>query len=80
MYPAVIMRSADQQKVFLGADTKCPALARPSVAEKLRGYLDLIQRYLESPTLSSLIGKYPQFISEFQEEVVEVRELSLGKA
>ena len=42
--------------------------------------LDSIQRYLESPTLSSLIRKYPQFVQEFQEEVVEVRELSLGKA
>jgi len=80
MYPAVIMHSADHQKVFLGADTKCPALSRPTVAAKLHQYLDWIQRYLESTTLSSLIRKYPNFISEFQEEVVEVRELSLGKA
>jgi uncharacterized protein len=80
MYPAVIMHGKDHGKVFLGADTKCPALARPSVAAKLQNYLDWIQRYLESTTLSSLIRKYPQFISEFQEEVVEVRELSLGKA
>ena len=80
MYPAVIMESQDHRKVFLGADTKCPALSRPSVAAKLQDYLNLIQRYLESTTLSSLIRQYPQFISEFQEEVVEVRELSLGKA
>lgn len=80
MYPAVIIRSRDHQKVLLGADTKCPALGRPSVAAKLHHYLDWIQRYLESTTLSSLIRKYPQFISEYQEEVVEVRELSLGKA
>ena len=80
MYPAVIMHSQDHQKVMVGADTKCPALKRPAVAAKLRSYLDSIQRYLESTTLSSLIRKYPQFISEFQEEVVEVRELSLGKA
>jgi len=80
MYPAVIMRSSDHSKVLLGADTKCPALARPSVKERLRQYLDLIQRYLENPTLSSQIGKHPQFITEFQEEVVELRELSLGKA
>jgi uncharacterized protein len=80
MYPAVIMHSADRQKVFLGADTKCPALSRPTVAAKLQQYLDWIQRYLESTTLSSLIRKYPHFIIEFQEEVVEVRELSLGKA
>ena len=80
MYPAVIMRSHDRQKVMVGADTKCPALKRPSVAAKLKGYLDSIQRYLESAPLSSLIQKYPQFISEFQEEVVEARELSLGKA
>ncbi len=58
---------------------KCPALKQPSVAVKLKSYLDSIQRYLESTTLSSLIRQYPQFISEFQEEVVEVRELSLGK-
>jgi len=80
MYPAVIMESSDHQKVLLGADTKCPALKRPDVAAKLQQYLNWIQRYLETTTLSSLIRKYPQFISEFQEEVVEVRELSLGKA
>jgi Fe-S-cluster containining protein len=80
MYPAVIMESPDRQKVFLGADTKCPALSRPNVTAKLKTYLDSIQRYLESTTLSSLIRQYPHFISEFQEEVVEVRELSLGKA
>lgn len=79
MYPAVVMRSQDREKVLLGADTKCPALARPSVEGKLRQYLNLIQRYLEDTTPSSLIGKYPQFITEFQEEVVETRELSLGK-
>ncbi|HUO56660.1 MAG TPA: YkgJ family cysteine cluster protein [bacterium] len=80
MYPAVIMRSEDRQKVMLGADTKCPALSRPSVTARLKNYLDGIQRHLESTTLSSLIRKYPSFIGEFQEEVVEVRELSLGKA
>jgi Fe-S-cluster containining protein len=80
MYPAVVMKSSDRQKVLLGADTKCPALSRPSVAAKLHHYLNWIQRYLETTTLSSLIRKYPQLISEFQEEVVEVRELSLGKA
>ena len=80
MYPAVIMHSADHQKVLIGADTKCPALRRSDVAAKLSNYLDVIQRYLESTTLSSSIKKFPQFISEFQEEVVEVRELSLGKA
>ena len=79
MYPAVIMHSADHRNVLVGADTKCPALKRSDVAAKLRHYLDSIQRYLESTTFSSLIRKYPQFISEFQEEVVEVRELSLGK-
>ncbi|HTC21057.1 MAG TPA: YkgJ family cysteine cluster protein [bacterium] len=79
MYPAVIMHSEDHRKVMVGADTKCPALERPHVAARLKHYLDSIQRYLESTTLSSLIRKYPQFISEFQEEVVEVRELSLGK-
>src|SRR5580658_9273534 len=80
MYPAVIMHSEDHQKVLIGADTKCPALRRSDVAAKLKSYLNSIQRYLESTTLSSSIRKYPQFISEFQEEVVEVRELSLGKA
>jgi hypothetical protein len=35
---------------------------------------------MESTDLSSLIRKHPQFISVYQEEVVEVRELSLGKA
>jgi Fe-S-cluster containining protein len=80
MYPAVIMHSRDHEKVWVGADGKCPALQRPTVAARLKEYLDLIQRYLESTTLSSLIRKYPQLISEFQEEVVEVRELSLGKA
>ena len=80
MYPAVIMHSEDHQKVLIGADTKCPALRRSDVAAKLKNYLDSIQRYLEGTTLSSSIQKFPQFISEFQEEVVEVRELSLGKA
>ncbi|HVZ79421.1 MAG TPA: YkgJ family cysteine cluster protein [bacterium] len=80
MYPAVIMHSADHRKVLVGADTKCPALKRPSVAAKLGQYLDLIQRTLQSASLSSLIRQYPHFISEYQEEVVEVRELSLGKA
>ena len=80
MYPAVIMRSADRQKVLLGVDTLCPALSRPEVSSRLRQYLDWIQRYLESKTLSSLVHKHPQFIGEFLEEAVEVRELSLGKA
>jgi hypothetical protein len=80
MYPAVVMHSRDSEKVLVGADTKCPALGRPFVAAKLKDYLDWIQRYLESTTPLSLIRKYPHFIGEFQEEVVEVRELSLGKA
>ena len=80
MYPAVVMESRDREKVLLGADTKCPAIRQAGVASRLRPYLDSIQRYLESTTLSSLIRQYPRFISEFQEEVVEVRELSLGKA
>jgi len=80
MYPAVVMRSQDGRRTLLGADTKCPALARPSIKQRVGQYLDLIQRTLESTTLSSLIGKHPQFITEFQEEVVEIRELSLGKA
>ena len=80
MYPAVVMHSEDHRQVLVGADTKCPALGRPDVSAKLSGYLDLIQRYLESATISSLIRKYPNFIAEFQEEVVEVRPLSLGKA
>ena len=80
MYPAVVLYSKDHRKVMLGADTTCPALSRPGVSVRLRQYLDSIQRYLESNALSSLIRKYPQFISEFQEEAVEVRELSLGKA
>jgi hypothetical protein len=80
MYPAVVMESRDREKVLLGADTKCPAIRQGTVASRLRPYLDSIQRYLEHTTPSSLIRKYPRFISEFQEEVVEVRELSLGKA
>ena len=80
MYPAVVMQSRDRRKVLMGADTKCPALKRPEIAAKLLQYLNSIQRYLESTTLSLLIRKYPEFISEFQDEVVEVRELSLGKA
>jgi len=80
IYPAVIMHSRDHQKVMLGAATLCPALSRPSISVRLRHYLDSVQRYLESNALSYLIRKYPQFISEFQEEAVEVRELSLGKA
>ena len=77
MYPAVIMHSEDHQKVLVGADMKCPALRRPDVAAKLKDYLDSIQRYLENK--AALIRQYPQFISEFQEEVVETRELALGK-
>jgi Fe-S-cluster containining protein len=80
MYPAVVMRSQDHRKLLVGADTKCPALKRPEIAAKLLQYLNSIQRYLENTTLASFIGKYPEFISEFQEEVVEVQELSLGKA
>ncbi len=80
MYPAVVMESRDHRNVLLGADTKCPALSRSEVSAKLKNYLDWIQRYMESTDLSSLIRKHPQFISVYQEEVVEVRELSLGKA
>jgi Fe-S-cluster containining protein len=80
MYPAVVMKSKDHRQVLIGADTKCPALRRPDVSAKLSDYLDSIQRYLESTTISSLIRNYPNFIAEFQEEVVEVRPLSLGKA
>ncbi len=79
MYPAVIMRSKNQNQVLLGLDTKCPALSRPDVAVKFKDFLIWLQRHLESTTLSSLVRKYPQFIGDFQEEVVEVRELSLGK-
>jgi Fe-S-cluster containining protein len=80
MYPAVVMESRDRRNVLLGADTKCPALSRSEVSARLKNYLDWIQRYMESTDLSSLIRKHPQFISVYQEEVVEVRELSLGKA
>ncbi len=80
MYPAVVMQSKDHRTVLLGADTKCPALSRSEVSAKLKNYLNWIQRYLESADLSSLIRQNPQFISVYQEEVVEVRELSLGKA
>ena len=79
MYPAVVMESKDHRNVLLGADTKCPALSRSEVSAKLKKYLDWLQRHMESTDLSSLIRKHPQFISVYQEEVVEVRELSLGK-
>jgi Fe-S-cluster containining protein len=80
MYPAVVMESSDRRTVMLGADTKCPALSRSEVSARLENYLNWIQRYLESAEISSLIQKHPQFISVYQEEVVEARELSLGKA
>ena len=79
MYPAVVMRSSDREKVLLGADTKCPALARPSVKGKLRQYLDSIQRYLERHKPLIPHRKISSIHHEFQEEVVETRELSLGK-
>src|SRR5579859_3581188 len=47
MYPAVVMRSQDGRQTLLGADTKCPALARPSIKQRVGQYLDLIQRTLE---------------------------------
>jgi Fe-S-cluster containining protein len=80
MYPVVVMESKDHRSVLLGVDTKCPALSRREVSANIQNYLDWIQRYLESTDLSSMIRKHPQFISIFQEEVVEVRKLSLGKA
>jgi uncharacterized protein len=79
MYPAAVMWSKDRQQVLMGVDTKCPALKRPEVAAKLDQYLDWMQRYLENTTVSSLIRKNPDWITDFQEEVVEVRPLSLGK-
>jgi hypothetical protein len=80
MYPAVVLHSADRRKVLLGADTLCPALARPQVAAKLRQYLDRIQRYLESIPLRSLLQEHPGFIGDYRDGIVEMRELSLGKA
>ncbi|MGH7740304.1 MAG: YkgJ family cysteine cluster protein [bacterium] len=79
MYPTAVMWSQDRQKVLMGADTKCPALRRPEVAAKLDHYLDWMQRYLESADVSSSIRQHPEWITEFQEDVVEARPLSLGK-
>jgi hypothetical protein len=80
MYPATVMRSRDGSTVLLGADMKCPALRRPEIAALVVPFLNLVQRYLESPAIRDLIHRHPEFISVFQEEVMEVRELSLGKA
>ncbi len=80
MYPAAVMRSRDGSTVLLGADMKCPALRRPEIAARVVPFLNLVQRYLESPAIRDLIHRHPEFISVFQEEVMEVRELSLGKA
>ena len=80
MYPAAVMRSRDGDRVLLGADMKCPALRRSDIAAKVVPFLNTVQRYLESPPVQDLIQRHPEFISVFQEEVVEVRELSLGKA
>jgi uncharacterized protein len=80
IYPAAVMHSRDGQKVMLGADTKCPALGRTEIAARVVPYLNQIQRYLESPAIRDLIHRHPEFISPFQEEVSEARELSLGKA
>ncbi|HVM31800.1 MAG TPA: YkgJ family cysteine cluster protein [bacterium] len=79
MYPAAVMWSQDRRQVLMGADTKCPALRRPEIAAKLDHYLDWMQRYLESADISSLIHQHPEWITDFQEEVVEARPLSLGK-
>ena len=80
MYPTAVMWSQDRRQILMGADTKCPALKRPEVAAKLNQYLDWMQRYLESADISSLIHQNPEWITDFQEEVVEARPLSLGKA
>jgi len=80
MYPVAVMRSRDGEGVLLGADMKCPALRRPEIIGKVSEHLKLVQRYLESPPVRDLILRHPEFVSVYQEEVVEVRALSLGKA
>jgi len=80
MYPAAVTKSRDGLRVVLGVDTKCPALGRDDIAARVVPFLNQIQRYLESPVIRDLIHRHPEFISPFQEEVMEARELSLGKA
>ncbi|HET9869591.1 MAG TPA: YkgJ family cysteine cluster protein [bacterium] len=80
MYPAAVMWSQDRRQVLMGVDTKCPALGRPDVAARLDHYLDWIQRYLESADVSPSLLRHPEWITDFQEDVVESRPLSLGKA
>lgn len=80
MYPAVVMHEQDGPGILLGADGKCPAIRKPAFAAKVSEHLSLVQRYLESPPVRDLILRHPEFVSVYQEEVVEVRALSLGKA
>jgi len=80
MYPVIVTHDRDGQRVLVGADGKCPALRRPEIAAKVSEHLKLVQRFLESPPIRDLILRHPEFISIYQEETMEARELSLGKA
>jgi hypothetical protein len=74
------MRGRDSRGVFIGADHKCPALKRPEIAQRVADHLEKVRRFLESPAVSALIQTHSGFISEYQEEARELRELSLERA
>ena len=80
MYPVIVTHDREGRRVLVGADGKCPALRRPEIAAKVSEHLKLVQRFLESPPIRDLILRHPEFISIYQEETMEARELSLGKA
>ena len=80
IYPVVVMRGRDGQGVFVGADHKCPALARPEFAGRVREHLKTVQAVLETPGVAGRIREFPDFIGEYQEEARNVRELSLERA
>lgn len=80
IYPVVVMRGRDEKGVFVGADTKCPALERPEIAQRVAAQVESVRRFLESPDVSRLIREHPEFVGDYQEEARELRELSLERA
>jgi len=79
IYPVIVTREKNGRRVLMGVDTKCPALTRPEIAKRVTGHLQAVQRVLETPEVAVVLQAHPEFISEYQEEARELRELSLER-
>src|SRR5438094_8347354 len=79
IYPFAVMKNADQSRVVLGWDTKCPFMRDQAETEHgpadIQAYADRIAALVEGDDSLERFATNPPLIGRFQEDVVILRPL-----